>query len=279
MSSVLYDVPGPRARRRNVVGSIIGGLVLAAVVAWIVGKLADQGIFGADRWEIFEDPEIWEAFGRGAWATIRAAATAAVLAIVLGAVLTALRLSGVWWLAWPARVFTELFRGLPVLLLMYFPLVASTAVTPFMGVVIGLTLYNGAIIAEILRSGVRALPGGQREAGLAIGLTPLATLRNIELPQAVRIMLPTLVSQVVVLLKDTSLGYIVTYPELLRTVQQLQNFYGSAYLFPLFFVAAGLYIAINMTISQTAAQLARRGNRKAAGAKAGQTVQEPDGGA
>lgn len=266
MSSVLFDAPGPRARRRHLIGSVLGGLALLAAIVWVVMTLADQGIFEAERWEIFEDPDVWETLGEGLWATLRVAALGALLAVVLGAVLTALRLSGTRLLAWPARVFIELFRGLPVLLLMFFPLVIWTDLSAYAGAVIGLTLYNGAVIAEILRSGVRALPGGQKEAGLAIGLTPLATLRTIELPQAVRIMLPTLVSQLVVLLKDTSLAYIVAYPELLRTVQQLANFYGNAYLFPIFFVAAGIYIAVNLTFSQTAAYLARRGNRKAAAA-------------
>ncbi len=264
MSSVLFDAPGPRARRRHLIGSIIGGLGLLALFGWAYLKLDEQGIFDYERWEIFEDPELWETLAEGLWATLKVALLAGVLALLLGAVLTALRLSGTRWLAWPARVFTELFRGLPVLLLMYFPLVIWTDLTAYAGAVIGLTLYNGAVIAEILRAGVRALPSGQKEAGLAIGLTHLAALRRIELPQAVRIMLPTLVSQLVVLLKDTSLAYIIAYPELLRTVQQMANFYGNFYLFPIFFVAAAMYIAVNLAFSQTAAYLARRGNRKAA---------------
>jgi glutamate transport system permease protein len=266
MSSVLYDAPGPRARRRHLIGSIIGGLAVLGIIAWGVKILADQGIFDAERWEIFEDPALWETLGEGLWATLRVALLGGVLAVLLGAVLTALRLSGSRLLAWSARVFTEIFRGLPVLLLMYFPIVIWTDLSAYAGAVIGLTLYNGAVIAEILRSGVRALPGGQKEAGLAIGLTPMAALRMIELPQAVRIMLPVLVSQLVVLLKDTSLAYIIAYPELLRTVQQMANFYGNFYLFPIFFVAAGIYILINLTFSQTAAYLARHGTRKAAAA-------------
>lgn len=266
MSSVLYDAPGPRARRRQLIASIIGGLAVLALIGWAVKKLADQGIFDYERWEIFEDPELWETLLEGLWATLKVALLGGVLAVLLGAVLTALRLSGTRWLAWPARVWIELFRGLPVLLLMLFPLVIWTDLTAYMGAVIGLTLYNGAVIAEILRAGVRALPGGQREAGLAIGLTPMATLRRVEFPQAVRIMLPSLISQLVVLLKDSSLAYIIAYPELLRTVQQMANFYGNFYLFPIFFVAAAMYVTVNLIFSQTAAYLVRRGNRKASAA-------------
>ncbi|QIX27988.1 amino acid ABC transporter permease [Nocardioides sp. JQ2195] len=282
MSSVLYDIPGPRARRRILIGSIIGGLVLVALLGLALKRLSDNGILGSPSWEVLTYPEIWESLGRGLLATLRAAALAAVLAVLLGAVLTALRLSPTRWLSWPAATFTELFRGLPVLLLMFAPFVISTTISPFTAVVIGLTLYNGCIIAEILRSGVVALPSGQREAGLAIGLTPVATLRAIEFPQAVRIMLPTLVSQIVVLLKDTSLGYIVTYEELLTTVKTLRNFYstsfGSEVLFPIFFAGAVIYILVNMTISQVASWLARRGNKKAARAPLGREDRPTAGG-
>ncbi|KQY56748.1 MULTISPECIES: amino acid ABC transporter permease [unclassified Nocardioides] len=275
MTSVLYDVPGPRARRRILIGSIIGGLLVLALLGLGFKRLSDNGIIGSHVWEVLTYPDVWDALGRGLVATLKAAALSAVLAVLLGAVLTALRLSPTRVLSWPAAVFTEVFRGLPVLLLMYFPFVIWTDVSPFTAVVIGLTLYNGSIIAEILRSGVAALPSGQREAGLAIGLTPLATLRAIEFPQAVRIMLPTLVSQIVVLLKDTSLGYIVTYTELLTTVRELRNFYGgqvtndgvlfgSQVLFPIFIAGAVIYVAVNMSISQFASWLARRGNKKAA---------------
>jgi glutamate transport system permease protein len=264
MSSVLYDAPGPRARRRIMIASVVGVVVVALILGLAVKRLYDQDIFAAERWDIFSDPEVWEALGRGLFNTLRVAAIAAVLAVLLGAVLTALRLTPSRWLSVPARLFIELFRGLPVLLLMFIPIVLFTSVTAYMGAIIGLTLYNGAIIAEILRSGVRALPSGQREAGLAVGLTPMAALRLVELPQAVRIMLPTLISQLVVLLKDSSLAYIISYPELLQEVRSLSNFYGNDYLFPLFFVGAGIYIAINMTFSQTASYLSRRGTRKAA---------------
>lgn len=270
MSSVLFDVPGPRSRRRHRIASILGGLALVGLIAFLVKRLHDNGALEPEIWEVLSYPEVWERLGEGLLATLKAASIAAVLALLLGAVMTALRLSPSPWLSWPAKVYIELFRGLPVLLLMFFPIALFTDVTYFMGVVIGLTLYNSAIIAEILRSGVAALPSGQREAGLAIGLTPVACLRLIEFPQAVRIMLPTLVSQVVVLLKDTSLGYVITYPELLQVVRELKNYYatsfGSEVVFPLFFVGAGIYILVNMTISQVANWLVRRGAKKAAAA-------------
>ena len=146
----------------------------------------------------------------------------------------------------PAVVWIELFRGLPVILLMFFSSLALD-VSIFRAVVLGLVLYNTAVIAEILRAGITSLPAGQRESALAIGLTPGQALRLILMPQAVRRMLPSLVSQLVVLLKDTSLGYIVGYVELLRVNRELRDFFGSRYIFSLFIVTAALYLAVNFT--------------------------------
>lgn len=276
MSSVLYDVPGPIGRRRILIGSIIGGLFVLGLLTLAVATLASQGIFDADRWDILSDPVVWERLGIGLLATLRAAAVAAVLALLLGGALAAARLSRSRLARVVARVFTEFFRGLPVLLLMFFGLLAFQ-LTFFTAVVLGLALYNGAIIAEILRAGVLTLPRGQAEAGLAIGLTDRQNLTLIQFPQAVRIMLPSLLSQLVVLLKDTSLGSIVAYTELLRTVGILEDFFGSAYVFTLFFVGAGMYIALNFTLSSLATYLSKRQRKTSAAAPV--EVQSTAGGA
>lgn len=273
MTSVLFDVPGPRARRRNLIGTVVGGLALVAALAWVVATLAGQGIFDASRWDVFAEPVVWEALiVRGLGATLRLAGISVVLACILGAVVTALRLSGSAFLRVPAVLFVELFRGLPVLLMMFIPTILFTQLSLFAGAVIGLTLYNAAIISEVLRSGIATLPRGQREAGLAIGLNPLASLRMIEMPQAVRIMLPALISQVVVLLKDTSLAFIIAYPELLRQIQLLTNFYGNNYVFSFFFVGAAIYILVNSFVSWLATRASKRGTMKAAGGKSTKTA-------
>jgi len=266
MSIVLFDTPGPQARRRTTVFSIVAGALLAVLVALAGLQLASRGIFDYDRWDIFvESGESWNALiRRGLGATLRAAAVAAVLSLVAGTVVAVLRMSPSRWVRIPAATAIELFRGLPVLLLMLFTALAFGTPT-FTAVVVGLTVYNSAVIAEILRAGIQSLPGGQREAALAIGLTPVQTLLTILLPQAVRRMLPSLVSQVVVLLKDTSLGYVVAYGELLRTSRELGIFFGSRYIFSIFIVTAVLYIGVNFTLSRLATYLERRGSTKAGG--------------
>ncbi|KQN95131.1 amino acid ABC transporter permease [Arthrobacter sp. Leaf69] len=264
MSSVLYDVPGPKARRVSLIGSIIGVIAIAGLLWWSISILAQQGIFEPQRWAVFQIPDVWVLIGNGIGATLTAAAVAAVIAFPLGLVLCLMRISDVAWIRIPTRIVLEFLRGMPVVLMMFFVLLVF-ATGSFVAVVAGLVLYNSAIFAEIIRAGIQSLPKGQREAGLAIGLTSFASRRSIELPQAIRRMLPSLVAQLVVLLKDTSLGYIVSYEELLRKVQIMADFLGPDYLFPVFFVAAAIYIAINFSVSRLAIWIEKRGSKKAAG--------------
>ncbi|WCI08548.1 amino acid ABC transporter permease [Arthrobacter sp. OVS8] len=264
MSSVLYDVPGPKARRVSLIGSIVGVVAIAGLLWWAISILAQQGIFEPERWAVFQIPDVWVLIGNGILATLTAAAVAAVIAFPLGLVLCLMRISDVAWIRIPTRIVLEFLRGMPVVLMMFFVLLVF-ATGSFVAVVAGLVLYNSAIFAEIIRAGIQSLPKGQREAGLAIGLTSFASRRSIELPQAIRRMLPSLVAQLVVLLKDTSLGYIVSYEELLRKVQIMADFLGPDYLFPVFFVAAAIYIAINFSVSRLAIWIEKRGSKKAAG--------------
>ncbi|MFC5790468.1 amino acid ABC transporter permease [Agromyces tardus] len=274
--AVLFDVPGPKARRLSLTLSIIAGTLIAAVLAWVIWTLAQPreaagglmlpGYFDASRWNIFTDPQVWQyIFVVGVWGTLRAALTASVLAIALGIVFSLLRSSAIAWVRVPTAVVLEFLRGMPVLLMMLFILlVLSTGA--FWAVVAALTLYNGALIGEALRAGLAALPKGQREAGLSLGMRPLQSKMLVEFPQAFRQMLPIIVAQLVVLLKDTSLGYIVGYVELMRvTLNQLPSYYGNRYLFSFFVVALVLYLTMNLTLSWFARWVSRRTASKSSG--------------
>lgn len=264
MSSVLYDVPGPKARRVSLIGSVVGSVLIVGLLAWIISTLAQQGIFEGRRWAIFTRADVWSLLGNGLGATLSAAAVAAVIAFPLGLLLCLLRISDVAAIRIPIRIVLEFLRGMPVVLMMFFVLLVF-GTNQFIAVVAGLVLYNAAVFAEIIRAGIQSLPKGQREAGLTVGLTSFQSRMIIELPQAVRRMMPSLVAQLVVLLKDTSLGYIVAYGELLRAVQVMADFLGTQFLFPVFFVAAAIYIAINICVSRIAIWIERRGTKKAAG--------------
>ena len=201
----------------------------------------------------------------GVLGTLRAALTASVLAIILGIILSLLRSSGVAWIRIPTAVVLEFVRGMPVLLMMLFILLVLNT-GAFWAVVAALTLYNGALIGEALRAGLAALPRGQREAGLSLGMRPLQSKMLVEFPQAFRQMLPIIVAQLVVLLKDTSLGYIVGYTELLRVnMNQLASFYGNRYLFSFFIVTLVLYLIMNLSLSWFARWLSKRTASKSSG--------------
>jgi glutamate transport system permease protein len=235
-------------------------------------QLDERGQWDPERWQIFSNPplgfeaqEVWRSLlVTGLLATLKAAAVAAVIAAIVGLVLAVGRMARARWVRVPLIVVIEFFRGLPVVLLMFFGVIAL-GLPLFWGVVFGLVLYNGAIVAEIFRAGIVSLPRGQTEAAYAIGLSRTQTLFTILLPQAVRRMLPSLVSQLVVLNKDTSLGYIVGYAELLRRLQLNTQFFGQRYWFQFFVVGAAIYITVNFTLSRLAVWLERRGSAKAAG--------------
>ena len=231
--SVLYDAPGPQARRRSLVGGLVATVVILGVVAVVAKRLADQGQFAAELWQPIFDPgneffpDVWRLMGEGLVATLKAAALAIVFSLVFGAIVGVGRMMLGHWGRIPLIGVIELLRGLPVVVSIFY----ASRVLPALGldlsglpggegmwyVVIGLTAYNMVIIAEILRAGVASLPSGQREAAWAIGLTPGATMRIILLPQAIRTMLPALISQLVVILKDTSLAAVLgIYIELLK---------------------------------------------------------------
>ena len=264
--AVLHDAVGPRGRRRILLGSIAGVLGVAAVVGVAVARLAAKGSFDPELWRVLTESAVQRLIGRGLVATLRAALVAMVLSMAVGAVLAVGRLSRRAWVARAAGVWVELFRGLPLLLLIFFLFLALPAVgitiSVFWALVAGLTLYNGAVIGEIFRAGILSLPRGQTEAAYAIGLRRGQTLRLILVPQAVRRMLPALISQLVTLLKDTSLGFVIGYAELLRNGRTAVEFLGGRYSIPIYTAIAVVYIVVNASLSLLARWLDRRTRRR-----------------
>ena len=263
-SSVLFDAPGPRARVRNRIISA-GTVTLAAVVLWaIVDRLAGKGQLTAAKWKPFLTGDLWKTYVLpGIAGTLTAAAISIVLALILGLALGVGRMSPIRGVSRLCAVIVELLRAVPVLIMMIFAyfLFALYDVFPsrylaLAGVVTGLTLYNGAVIAEIVRSGVGSLPRGQNEAAVALGLSWTQTMRSILLPQAITTMLPVLVSQLVVVLKDTAIGYQITFLEMVRQGTVIGSTYGN-YL-PALIVIAALMISVNFALSAAATRLEGR---------------------
>lgn len=269
MSSVLYDAPGPRSRRRTAIGSVVAGIAILAVVTLVVLRLAEQGQFDAQLWSPWLDPAdenftaVWSLIGEAAANTVLAAALAMAFSLVIGTLLALSRITAAAWYRWAIVGVIELLRGIPVVIAIFF----AARVLPQFGIdlptlwylVIGLTAYNSVIIAEIVRAGINSLPVGQREAAESIGLRRSQVLGSVLLPQAFRVMLPALISQLVVVLKDTSLGFIISFEETVNTagiiVQNLHN--------PIqtYLIIAVLFIVVNYLLSKFAVYLERRLSR------------------
>lgn len=275
MSAVLYDTLGPVGRRRVAIGSAVAIAGLAVLGGLVVIRLVHAGQFEGRKWSPIFNPAdaqfttLWRFLAGGAIHTLQAASFAMVFSLVIGTVLASGRVVARPWYRWLLVSVIELLRGVPVVMAIFF----ASRVLPQVGIdlslvwylVIGLTAYNSVVIAEIIRAGVQALPRGQTEAAYAIGLTRGATLRLVLLPQAFRIMLPALIGQLVVVLKDTSLGAFIGYEELLRRgnigVQNLHN------PIQLYLLIAGMFIAMNLAVSRLATVVERRisGNRRGLG--------------
>lgn len=262
-TQVLFDAPGPRTRRLNTTLSAVSVLVLLGLLAFIVWKFQDAGQLDPAKWAPFSYAVIQQTLLAGMWATVKVAIVASILALVVGVAFALLRLAPQRVISLPSTIVLEVFRGVPVLLLIFATfLLFGNDIGSFWSVVIGLTLYNGMVIAEIMRAGILAVPTGQREAAMSIGLRGSQTMRLILMPQAVRAMMPTLIAQVVVLLKDSALGFIVTYQDLLYQVNAIGRSYNN--LLPTFIVGAVLFIIINMVVAGLARYLEKRMSRKTA---------------
>ncbi len=265
-AGVLFDTAGPATRARHRIYSIVSGVALLVVVAFLVYRMQVTGQFEYDKWEPFVTPRYIEAIlVDGLLVTLQMAVSAIVGAVVFGLVFGMGKLSDHRAVRWPCWLVVEFFRAVPVILLIVFcfyavfggmdPLSRRT----YWAVVMALTLYNGAVLAEVFRAGVLAVPKGQQEASSAVGLTRGQTLRLVLMPQAIRSMLPTIISQLVVVLKDTALGFVIGYQELLYKGNEVARTprFGLPYI-PVAIVLGLIYIALCSMLSIAANVVERR---------------------
>jgi glutamate transport system permease protein len=259
-----HDALGPTGVRRARFVTAIAAVVALGMVTIVSVQLGLRGQLEPSRWAILVDTKtgVPRALWQGYVSTLRAAAIAMVLALSIGLVLAIGRLSRSRTVRLVTGAVVEGFRGVPLLLLMLFAALGL----PRLGldfsllwlVVVALVAYNSSVLCEIFRSGIESINRGQTEAGLSLGLSRSQILRSVLLPQAIPRMLPVLISQMVILLKDTSLGFIVGYSELLRSGQSLVEFYGNRYALQIYIAVAGIYVATNFAISYVARRIAAR---------------------
>ena len=273
--NVLFDAPGPRTVARHRLYALLSLVAIVAFVAFALWRMWDTGQLEYAKWEYFVTPDYLETIlVDGLLNTLQMAFFAIIFAVVLGLVLGIGKLSERAWLRWPSWLVVEFFRAVPVLLLMVFIFyllsIGDGPLSTFWCVVVALTLYNGAVLAEVFRAGVNAVPQGQSEAAYAIGMRKSQVMANVLLPQAIKIMLPALISQMVVALKDTSLGYYIAAPGL--------TFVGKAIYtearnqVPTAIVITAIYVLVNLLLTLLATWLQRRlvGEKKILPVEAGE---------
>ena len=256
-ASVLFDAPGPRARRRyrtTAVATVIGIVAVLALITW---KLWVEDQLTVEKWEPFVTPAIIEFLLEALVETLKAAVFAIAGAVVFGMIFGVGKLSDHAVMRWPCWAIVEFFRAVPLLLLIIF-------IWAFQGyprdtilpLVLGLILYNGSVLAEVFRAGINAVPKGQSEASYAIGMRKNQVMRIVLLPQAVKIMLPAIISQCIVALKDTSLGYAILAPGLTYAGRQIWGEFDNRLATAI--VLAAIYILLNLILSWIAEYLQRR---------------------
>ncbi|GGO91520.1 amino acid ABC transporter permease [Wenjunlia tyrosinilytica] len=268
-SSVLYDVPGPRTRLRFRVYGVVSVIGIAALLAFVVYKFNDTGQFQAGLWDDYEYSNTQQRIVDGLLTTLKTFALAALFSLALGAVLASGRLSDHRPVRVVSSLVVEFFRAMPLLIMIFLLYYAIFTTSPMWAVVIGLTLYNGSVQAEIFRAGIKAVSKGQSEAGYAIGLRKTQLMVHVLIPQAVRSMLPSIISQLVVTLKDTSLGFIILFHELLfvgKSFAEQTPPVGGVYAFiPMVIVFGSIYIVMCLTLSSLATWIERRTRRSKKG--------------
>lgn len=267
-AGVLFDAPGPKARRNALLANVIALLGVLVIGVLVLVQLDRQGQLAPQKWIHAVDGNAWANYYLpGLQFTLQSSGIAVVTAMLFGLVFGFLRLAPFALVRAASGVVVEFFRAVPVLVMMFFlyfflarrvapsGLIANEDAAYF-AVIIGLTVYNGAVIAELIRSGVRSLPKGQREAAAAVGMTNAQSLRIVEIPQALTAMLPSLLSQFVVILKDSALGFMIGFYELLQYSRQLGSGYSN--ILQTLVVGALIFIVINYLLTKVASWLAGR---------------------
>lgn len=264
MSNILFDVPGPKARRRHAIISVVTIVVLLAVAAYVTWLLYTQNQFTARQWEPFVTPRFMLFLLQGLGWTVLTAVLAIIPAVFFGLLFGVGKLSDHAVVRWPSWLVVEFFRAVPLLMLIIFIWsLRGFRQGDLAALVLGLVLYNGSVLAEIFRAGINAVPTGQSEAAYALGMRKTQVMTIVQLPQAVKIMLPSIVSQCIVALKDTSLGFYVLAPGLLLAGRRLWNTFDN--FLAVAIVLMAIYIVLNLMLSALATYLERRYSSSGAG--------------
>lgn len=264
MRDALYEEPGPKLRRKIRLWTVVSAVGVAWLIYLIVQAFYAHGQLNPKYWSFFTRLTTWSYLGQGFIGTVKVSLTAGAISLALGLVLMLLRISANKVLSGIARVVIEFFRGVPSLLLIYFFFLVipqyGIKMSSFWMITLPVALAASGVLAEVFRAGMNAVPTGQREAALSLGMRPFKVTCKIVLPQAVRFVIPSLISQLVVVVKDTTVAYVVSYPDLLQNGRVLITNYNA--LVSTYFVVAIIYIVVNYLLNRAAIAVSRRTGAK-----------------
>lgn len=262
--NALYEAPGPKTRMKIRIGTAVSAVLVALLLGFVVYQFWATGQLDPRYWEFFTWGSTWAYLMAGLRGTLTVALTAGAIALVLGLALMLGRTSGMRWLAALCRVVTDFFRGVPSLLLIYFFFLVvpqyGIRMSSFWMITLPVALAASGVLAEVFRAGMNAVPCGQTEAALALGMRPFRVKLKIVLPQAIRYVIPSLISQLVVVVKDTTVAYVVSYPDMLQNARVLITNYDA--LVSTYLVVAVIYILLNYAINQLSVYVARRSDTR-----------------
>ena len=262
----LYEAPGPKTRIITLVGTVLSLAALGVLLAGVIRQFYITGQLDAKYWSIFLRETTWRFLGQGLLGTLEAALTAGAGTFVLGFTFMLGRISEnrIW--RGVSTVFIEFTRGVPTLLFIYFFFLVipqlGMKMSAFWKVTAPVAISASGVVAEALRSGVNAVPKGQKEAAMSLGMTNASVFRKVVFPQALRYVIPALISEMVIVVKDTTFAYVVNFPDLMQNAKVLISNYDA--LLSVYLVVAVIYIVINYLLNRASDFAAKRRNRMGA---------------
>ena len=256
---VLYEAPGPVTKRRTAIVTGISLAALAVLAGFVIRQFYITGQLDARYWSIFARYTTWRYIAKGLAGTLRAAIGAAIVSFSIAFLLMLGRISKNRFLRGIATALIEFTRGVPTLLFIYFFFLIApqlgVSLSAFWKIALPVAISACGVVAEVLRSGVNAVPKGQREAAYSIGMSDRSVFLKVVFPQAIRYVIPALISEMVIVVKDTTFAYVVTFPDLMQNAKVLISNYDA--LLSVYLVVALIYILINYLLNRASDFAAR----------------------
>lgn len=258
----LYEAPGPKTRRRIRAATAVSLCVIAVLIGIVIRQFYLTGQLNAKYWSFFTRATTWRFLGKGIAGTLEVALAAGVLAFAAGFLMMLCRISTNKIVNGIGTVLVEFTRGVPTLLFIYFFFLVvpqlGLKLPAFWKIAAPVAISASGVVAEVLRSGVNAVAKGQKEAALSLGMSGRSVFLKVVFPQAIRYVIPALISELVIVVKDTTFAYVVNFPDLMQNAKVLISNYDA--LLSVYLVVAVIYIVINYLLNKLSAMVAKRGN-------------------